>query len=181
MRNRHTKINKGFTLIETLVAIAVLMIAIAGPLTVANKALMAALYARDQSIASYLALETMEIVRDIKNNNPSSGFLNNLGGGTSCLLDNGKCDYGTVSGTRGSLQTTCASSIGCQIYLDNAAGYNNQSTGNSTVFYRYFYLTATNNPADPNDYTLTVVVTWKEGTVTNEIRMRAELINIRQA
>ena len=44
--------SSGFTLIETLVAIAILMIAIAGPLTVAEKGLTATYYSRNQLIGS---------------------------------------------------------------------------------------------------------------------------------
>ena len=46
---------KGFTLIETLVAIAILMVAIAGPLDIAEKGLIAAVNSRNQTIA-YSAL-----------------------------------------------------------------------------------------------------------------------------
>jgi len=53
-------LQKGFTIIETLVAVTVLMIAIAGPLTTAMKAYTAALEARNQTIAMYLAQEKLE-------------------------------------------------------------------------------------------------------------------------
>ena len=65
---RNTK-NAGFTLVETLVAIAILMIAIAGPLTVAEKGLSAAIYARDQMMASYLAQDGMEYVKNVVDTN----------------------------------------------------------------------------------------------------------------
>lgn len=62
--------NKGFTLVETLVAIAILMISIAGPLTIANKSLTAAVYARDQVEASFIA---QEVVEKIKNDRLNGG------------------------------------------------------------------------------------------------------------
>jgi len=61
--------SSGFTLIETLVAIAVLMIAIAGPLTVAEKGLSASIYAKNQTTATYLAQDAMEYVRNIVDTN----------------------------------------------------------------------------------------------------------------
>ncbi len=71
---------KSFTLVETLMAVAVLMIAIAGPLVVANDGLVAALYAKDQSVATLLAQEGMEMVRNVKDQaiytNQTSGFGN---------------------------------------------------------------------------------------------------------
>lgn len=64
MRNRN---NKAFTIIETLVATAIVMIAIAGPLVSANRALNAIIFSRDRILASYLAQEGMEYVRLVKN------------------------------------------------------------------------------------------------------------------
>ena len=60
---------KGFTIIETLVAISILMIAIAGPLTIANQAITSAITAKNQMIASNLAQETIEYINNIKDNN----------------------------------------------------------------------------------------------------------------
>jgi len=61
-------IKKGFTLIETLVAVSILSIAIAGSLFAANSTLVAASIARDKMIASYLAQESIERVRWVRDN-----------------------------------------------------------------------------------------------------------------
>jgi type II secretory pathway pseudopilin PulG len=58
----------GFTIIETLVAISILMIAIAGPLTVAGKGYTSAIDARNQSEASLLAQESLEYLNNLKDN-----------------------------------------------------------------------------------------------------------------
>lgn len=65
---KHNNTNHAFTLIETLVAITILMIAIAGPLTVANRAYHTALESRDRIIATNLAQETIEYINYWKNN-----------------------------------------------------------------------------------------------------------------
>lgn len=57
---------KGFTLIETLVAIAILTLSVAGPLYTANRAIVAAETSRDQLVASYLAQEGVEYVRRVR-------------------------------------------------------------------------------------------------------------------
>ena len=54
---------KGFTLIETLVAITILTLAISGSFFTANNALVVASIARDQLTASHLAQEGIEYVR----------------------------------------------------------------------------------------------------------------------
>ena len=71
MIKNNFNLNRGFTLIETLVSVAILMVAIAGPLTIANQALTAALGSRNAMIATYLALDGMESIKNIKDNNLS--------------------------------------------------------------------------------------------------------------
>jgi prepilin-type N-terminal cleavage/methylation domain-containing protein len=61
--------SKGFTLIETLVAVTLLATAIAGPLTIAAKGLSAALIAKDQISAFYLAQDAMEYIRYKRDSN----------------------------------------------------------------------------------------------------------------
>ena len=52
----------GFTLLEALVAISILMVAIAAPITIAQKGLSSAVYSKNQMIASYLAQDAIEYV-----------------------------------------------------------------------------------------------------------------------
>ena len=68
MKLLNHKKDKGFTIIETLVAITILMIAIAGPLTIAQKGFIASIYARDQVTASFLAQDMMEAIKNEQRN-----------------------------------------------------------------------------------------------------------------
>ena len=168
----------GFTLVETLVAIAVLMVAIAGPLSIANKALTSALYSRDQSIASNLAQESMEIIKNVRDNNivNDADFLTNI---NFCTTDDGKCDIGmNLSSGAGAIENTnaCTAGVGCSIYVDPTNGYSHSSTnGTQSIFSRYFYITSIIGDAD--DYQVTVVVKWNETNTSNELRLRSELVN----
>jgi len=60
------KVVRGFTLIETLVAVLLLSIAVVAPMTLASKSLSSAHYARDQITAYYLAQEAIEALRAIR-------------------------------------------------------------------------------------------------------------------
>jgi hypothetical protein len=73
----------GFTLLETFVAITVLLIALVGPLSIAAQSLRIAYYARDQVTAFYLAQEGLEYVRAMRDQN----YL----GGSSWLSDIDTC------------------------------------------------------------------------------------------
>jgi prepilin-type N-terminal cleavage/methylation domain-containing protein len=64
----------GFTLIETLVAVSIVTLAIAGPLFTANSAIVAAENARNQLTASYLAQEGVEYVRAMRDNEYLAAF-----------------------------------------------------------------------------------------------------------
>ena len=56
----------GFTLVESMVAVTILTIAVAGPLLTASRAIVAAKIARDQLTASYLAQKGVEYVRSVR-------------------------------------------------------------------------------------------------------------------
>jgi type II secretory pathway pseudopilin PulG len=67
MKNIKTQNNKkAFTLIEALVAISILMIAIASPMTLAQKGLSTAVLSKDQMIAAFLAQDAIEAVKNIR-------------------------------------------------------------------------------------------------------------------
>ncbi len=60
------KTARGFTLIETLVAITLLVLAITGPLQIAANALNASYDARDEITAYYLAVEGIEYIKNAR-------------------------------------------------------------------------------------------------------------------
>lgn len=70
----------GFTIIETLVAIAVLALAITGPMVLAERGLVASRAAGQEVTAFYLAQEAFEFVKNVRDANVLAG-----GGGDSWL------------------------------------------------------------------------------------------------
>jgi len=74
--------SRGFTLIETLVAITVLITALVSPMLLTERALTSAYYARDQITAYYLAQEAIEQVRQVRDHN----IMLNLQGNTTNLF-----------------------------------------------------------------------------------------------
>lgn len=56
----------GFTLVETLVAITVLLVAIVGPMTIAAQGLQASFFAREQATAIFLAQEAIESIQSLR-------------------------------------------------------------------------------------------------------------------
>jgi prepilin-type N-terminal cleavage/methylation domain-containing protein len=143
----------GFTLIETLVAISILMIAIAGPLTVANKAYTSALNARNQSVASNLAQEGLEYVNNMKANNtwPDGSHWVHVDGA-----------YPQVPNIFGN----CAA--GCP---DNLVG--NTITGTPIYFTRTYYFNYGNSGiSDADQVLVTVKVTWLDGPTQSQVQLQ---------
>lgn len=94
MTNKHT-LHSGFTLVETLVAVLLLITAIAGPLSIASRGLTTAVVTKDQITAYYLAQDAVEYIRFKRD--------------TACLAGTSPCGSGvwlaSVSG--------CISANGC--------------------------------------------------------------------
>lgn len=84
--SRHTRYpirdTRGFTLVETLVAVTILSVAVVAPMSLTAKSLATAYYARDQIIAFHLAQEAIESIRHQRDNN----ILINVFGNPADLL-----------------------------------------------------------------------------------------------
>ena len=179
IHRRKQPASRGFTIIETLVAITILMIAIAGPLSVAGKGLTAAVYSRDQMIATFLAQETMETVKNARDNYIRSGsWLESAPGKyfDACTATS-LCDQGALDSMG---YTTCLAQ-GCQLYL-GPSGYSNAAVGTPSPFHRFFYLDPLGGYSSKNqgvaEYTVHVIVNWNEGTVPYRVDLSSELVQV---
>ena len=146
--------NKGFTIVETLVAITILMISIAGPLTIAQKSLNAANQAKDQVTASYLAQDQMELIKNARDN--SSDF----------------------SGTGGSFYNQfCLTIANCTTAVLNTTPDGAYTTGNGTPskFSRF----ATLDQHSPYNATVKVTVTWQSGPIKNSYVLENQLFDVK--
>lgn len=89
-----TKHINGFTLVETIVAVTILITAITGPMVLAASSLRATRDARNELIATHLAEESIEILHNIRDNNvtnyPLGSWLTGIlpsCGGAGCVVD----------------------------------------------------------------------------------------------
>lgn len=163
----------GFTIVETLVAIAILMIAIAGPLVVANKSLTAALYAKDYAIGSFLAQEGVELIRNFKDNGTNGFSVANLRNAAICDVSTEKCRIDISTPSIGN----CLSGD-CTLYTVPTRNGYAYSTGESnqekTIFSRSFY--AEKVTGTDKEVKVTVRVWWNEGTVLNEVVINSQMV-----
>jgi prepilin-type N-terminal cleavage/methylation domain-containing protein len=180
-----TKFKKGFTLIETMVAVLILATAIAGPLTIASEGLSTALVAKDQTTAYYLAQDAVEYVRFARDTNrlQSNDWLAGTGSGstnlTPCVSSDGSasCYFDSLANSPSS-PTTCVGGTCPVMNYDNANFYFNYNNGNlPTLFTRTVTITT---PVGGNaaEASLVVTVSWSDlPGLIHTITVREDLFN----
>ncbi len=89
------KNNNGFTLLEAMVAISILMVAVVAPITIAQKGLSSAVYSKNQMIASYLAQDALEYIKNVRDENIKNSqlWLESL---DSCVGESKYCQIDTI-------------------------------------------------------------------------------------
>lgn len=177
------KFQKGFTLLETLVAVMILATAVAGPLSIASRSLNTSLIAKDQITAFFLAQEGVEYVRFVRDSNRLLGADWITGsGGTSAGISIAPCVYdintnpigcyvdsttNSPSG-QGDVPTSCGATSCPVMYYNSTSGlytYNTSAT-TKTIFTRQIVLTTISS----NEYKLTVSVSWSDlGNVVRRV------------
>ena len=167
----------GFTLIETLVAVLLLVSAISGPLTIAAKGLSAALIARDQMIAFYLAQDGVEYVRYVRDSNrlstPPNPWLTGLSdctGASGCTID-------PTSG----VVATCSGACAFLNKYDDGSGHRyfsySQGTQTPQRFLRIITL-ASPTSGSATEQILTVSVSWRaQSGATRTITVRENILD----
>jgi len=169
------KTYRGFTIVETLVAITILMIAIAGPLVAASRSLNAALYSRDQMIGSFLAQEVMEVIKSQRSNVIADDASNWPGGYAACTAAS-PCE---VSATDPSLTlqscSVAGSVAGCILRL-GPNGYSTSGTEDGLTFYRRFYFKSISATPIP-EYKVHVIVGWNQGKIPYELELVSALLS----
>lgn len=159
---------KGFTLIETLVAISILTLATLGPLAIAAQGIQSAGYARDQITAFYLAQEGIEYIRYVRDTN-SAQDLDWLNGLDSCVASRG--------------------TTGCQIDatdLTVAPDTNSFMTYDSEGYFGYngrtestFKRSITIFPGDTSDSRkIEVIVNWLSRGLSRSFVLRETIYNL---
>ncbi len=164
---------KGFTLVETLVAVLMLSLAIAGPLTIASKGLNATVVAKDQFVAFYLAQDAMEYVRFARDSAclvagggatgcPSNAWLSNLSpcvsttGASSCYFDS--------LGTNPAVTTACSGACPVMRYDSTlkAFNYNISAPFTGQNFVRTVSIKNDPSGSSPDEALVTITVSWSD-------------------
>lgn len=187
----HKNWSQGFSLVETLVAITILLTVLVGPLTIITSSSRSTSFSSEQVTAFFLAQEGAELMEKARNDlllqhfadsnpDPWSDFTNRNGSFRICYSASG-CGLSIQTNPTGTLinqPRNCSSSTNCSLYLNTTAAvlrsrYTHDAANNTlTPFTRIISLRQLN----ANEVKITSRVTWRSGSVREDQVVDVETI-----
>jgi prepilin-type N-terminal cleavage/methylation domain-containing protein len=162
---------RGFSLVETLVAITVLLFAITGPLTIAHRAISDSRVAKNQTTAIFLAQDAMEHIRNVRDSNnidKAGNWLRYIDACSStCIVD-------TLNTAPNSIDSSCGGSDCPALRFDSSSGlYGYNSGWAESIFTR----TITLSSLSANEAEVTVNVNWGKGVMARSLSLKENILN----
>lgn len=183
------KLNRGFTLVETLVAISIFTSSIIVLMSVLSQGISNTTYARNKMIASYMAQEGIEYIRNMRDTytlyydiDPAKGwnkFTTNMspcGSANGCNFDDSLSSF-DITSLQGMNIHQCTGN-NCSLFYDstNGAYTYNHSTGIDSGFTRTIKIDKTG--LDPsNEMKIISIVSWTQGSGSYKIEFSENLFN----
>lgn len=157
----------GFTLIETFVAITILTISVAAPLSLASQSLHAAQYAKDQVVAFNLAQEAIEVVRARRDKN----LLDIIKNGSAASWREGipiqevnasprPFSVDTITGEMRECTSTCQ-----QLNFSESTGFYGYAADAQPSKFTRTVNASVRNTADQGELVVTSTVSWRSGVI----------------
>ena len=163
--------NKGFTLLEVIVAIFILTVGVGSAFMLISQTLSAASLVKENLIASYLVQEGMEIVRNIRDTNWLQ--FSPWDDGLICLTPSCdfQADYATLTFTETTDFEKCSDpGYNCHSYdghpLKIDGGFYNYTSGTETKFKRKITI----KKVDSDNIKVEVNVGWTERGRTHNLK-----------
>ena len=180
--------NLGFTLVETLVAIAILSLSVMSASAAVQYGLDSSYYARDEVSAYYLIQEAVEYVRNLRDDNALANISSISSGGSgvnwlSGITQNAgdPCYFGKfcVIDDPQNTMTTCPNSSlasSCPYLNQNSSGLFTYAAGTTTKFQRILQISQISS----DEIVLTVSVSWSDNAKSSSrVSVQEWLFNTR--
>lgn len=181
----------GFTLVETLVAITILMLVITGPMTISMATSRSTSYASEQVTAFFLAQEGAELAQKVRDEvllpgmddtptptNFWANFNDVTGPYQHCFAATG-CGLELNTNTGATLKAVVNCASGCDLYYHSTGGrsrYTYTNVGTQPTFTRTIRFTQ----VGANDVEVVSTVTWRTGTIRKlqEVKVETHLFDV---
>jgi prepilin-type N-terminal cleavage/methylation domain-containing protein len=193
MKNKLKQKNKGFTLIETLVAISIFSISILGILSILASGIMDTTYAKDKIVAGYLAQEGIEYIRNMRDTyvlydgtSPQNGwnsFNNKLTSAscqtTGCYFDNSTLNYSIPSSQAmtGLNVISCNNGTCPTLLYDYSLGTYNYNTPSVNTVSSPFIRQIKTQKISNDETEVFSTVSWQQGSGVQSITFSENLYN----
>lgn len=164
----------GFTLLETIVALGLIVTALAGPFSLATRGIFTAKFGKSKIVALNLAQEGIELIRQMRENNVLGGYdWRGLAGpctGTCTRLQNGSYQPDVYTAANGA---TPPLATGAVMLFDAISGLYNQAAGSPTPFVR------TVSISTPASHQMRVIsaVAWTESGIQRRVQLETTFTN----
>lgn len=180
---------KGFTLLETLVALLILVAAMLGPITLGTRSVAAISGSRNQIMAVFLAQDAIEYIRakKVSNSLQNQSWLTDLGGAAGSLLcfNSRGCFVDTANNVV-ILAGVCNGAVpppSCYLKRNTATGaYTHHAADPSTPFIRRVYMvrrcpgpSSSCPPREQREANVRVEVEWQERLLTRKVAVETEI------
>ncbi|MBI2100531.1 MAG: prepilin-type N-terminal cleavage/methylation domain-containing protein [Candidatus Vogelbacteria bacterium] len=173
LKSHKLKAAPGFTLIESLVAITVLLIGVLGPMTAATRGITDGLYAGNQLVGTYLAQEGLELLSARIDQNNKGDSLDHDGDGDQDIDDLlsslGACKYPSFCAVVFASATNladvtfeaCADASNCEIAYHETDGFYKPYDGGGGFIGPVFTRTLTVQTLTADEVLLKSEVRWR--------------------
>ena len=178
---------EGFTIVESLVAITILVLVVTGVTSAIQTGISSYIFSKDQIIAFYLAQEGVEQIRNIRDENslknPQQPWLTGIASSVSDPCYFGKACK--VEPVFSSVATECSGGPGnCPVLRQSSSGFfGYDSSWSPTIFRREIQITPIYPIGCSNNCTevsISVTVDWSKGLINRQFRARENLFNWQQ-
>ncbi len=188
IKNHMRSAKSGFTLIEALVAISVLLVSIVGPMSIAQSGIQNSIFAKDQITAFYIAQEGVEIIRAIRDENALNdrpwltGIPINTGGvGADCARPAAPPVPAGCGIDIENLNFIDCAGAACNIFYDEngltpgsqRGIYGHDSNDAQTIFTRSIHITN----VGAGEVTIDTTVTWLSRGATRNITVQSRMFD----
>ncbi|NCN52320.1 hypothetical protein GW943_00720 [Candidatus Parcubacteria bacterium] len=155
----------GFSLVETLVAISILLLVIIVPLRIASQSILSSAFSRQEMTAVFLAEESTEAIVRLRDNDALDGgsttsWYSSLP--ATCKTSTG-CSYNVSTGSF----VSCSPTTSCDLYASTSGSsyYTHTSNGTTAVYNRKTVVTE----SPTGEYNVTSTVSWTAGVVSGVV------------